>query len=58
MAGRGWIHRWRCLEKGCPAVGEDASGKRVDKDAENHTQKAGHATSTWAEPPLPIAVKR
>lgn len=58
LAGRGWVHRWRCLEKGCPEAGEGEAGLRVDKEAERHTVKAGHATSKWAEPPLPIKVQR
>lgn len=51
------IGRWRCSEKGCPEKGE-GTPKACDKAAERHGKTEGHATLSWAEPPLPIAVKR
>lgn len=53
MAGTALKAQWVCREPGCPEGGE-GTGKAVDKAAEKHTKQAGHATSSWSEPMLPI----
>lgn len=48
---------WRCSEPDCKESGS-GTAKECDKAAAAHEKAARHATLAWAEPPLPIAVKR
>lgn len=48
---------WRCSEPDCPERGE-GTAKEAEKAAERHGKAERHATVAWAEPTLPIAIKR
>lgn len=56
MAATAIVTQWACRERGCNEGGE-GNAAEADKAAEQHTKKAGHATTCWSEPTLPIKVK-
>ena len=57
MAGTALKTRWRCLTPGCPE-GDEGPAKAMDKASEKHGKTAGHSTTCWTEPQLPIEIPR